>query len=456
MADRFHSISPIDYRYWDEEIARYLSEGAFIQYKLQVEFALIQTLAQLELCPPGVEKEVAQAITEITPDEVFEEEGKVKHDIRALVNCIRKRVSDKAKPFVHMTATSCDISDTANAARFREATMHVLVPRLLELQKVLIAIALREADSVQIGRTHGQHAVPITFGFAIGEYVARLGESIKKLQELADHLPGKFAGAVGAYNASSLLIDDPEEFEKEVLFRLKLRPASHSTQIVVPEPMMRLLSEVGIVGGVMANLSRDMRHLQRTEISEVEEEFSEEQVGSSTMPHKRNPIAFENIESLWKVLVGRLSTVYFDQVSEHQRDLTGSASQRTYGEIIGYASYMTKRLKETMEKLCINHENLKRNLELSKGAVLAEPLYILLAHFGYPDAHEKVRQLALKAKQEDKPLSEVVKQDEEIRPYLGKMTSEQRNIISHPAAYTGLAAQKARKVAEYWKNALGL
>lgn len=456
IRNQFDSLSPIDYRYWDEEIAEYLSERAFIRYKLQVELALVRVLSRRGFCGAEVAAEVERAVAAITAEEVYEEEKRVKHDIRALVNCIRSRVSEQAKPFVHMAATSFDISDTANAARFKDAMEKAILPRLLDFEKVLIEVTLREAETLQIGRTHGQHAVPITFGFTVAEYVSRMGECIVRLRDLGANLPGKFSGAVGAYNASSLFLEDPEEFEKEVLAELGLEPAPHSTQIVAPEPLARLLSELVLAAGVMANLARDMRHLQRTEIAEVGEEFENEQVGSSTMPQKRNPVSFENIESLWKILLGRLPTVYFDQVSEHQRDLTNSASGRTYGEIAAYVSFMAQRLAGSMKKLRIDRPNLKRNLEMQKGLILAEPLYIILAKLGHPDAHEKVRRLTLQAEQEQRSFSETIEKDAELAPYLEKMTPGQRKILADPASYKGIASQKAADVAAEWAKKLAL
>ena len=454
--DRFDNISPLDYRYGDEEVARHLSENAFTGYKLQVELALVAILFRRGICIEEVGKEVAAACLQVTTAEVYEEEKKIGHDIRALVNCLRAKVSEKAKPYIHMTATSYDIIDTANAARYKAVIEKVLIPSLVKLAGVLIEMTLREAETVQIGRTHGQHAVPITFGFALAGYVSRLGGCIEALKMLIPRLPGKFSGAVGAYNASSLFFDDPEGFEAEVLNKLGLAPAEHSTQIVPPEALTRLFCEVTIASGILANLARDMRHLQRTEIGEVGEKFGERQVGSSTMPQKRNPINFENAESFWKIVMPRILTVFMDQISEHQRDLTNSASARTYGEIIAYVVSIAKRLTHTMGKLTVDRANLKRNLELQKGLVVAEPLYIILAAQGHPDAHEKVRTLTLQAQCEQRPLEEVVVEDAEMQPYLGKMTPHQRQILSDPSLYTGIAAKKAKVVAEKWKQKLEL
>lgn len=454
IRDQFDSLSPVDYRYWDEEVAEYLSENGFTKYKLLVELALVRVLHRRGICSEIVVKEVETACNQVTTAEVYEEEDRIRHDIRALVNRIRVKVSDSAKPYVHMTATSYDIIDSANAARYKKVAEKVLIPRLSKLESALIAITLREAETVQVGRTHGQHAVPITFGFALAEYISRLGGCIVSLRELANKLSGKFSGAVGAYNASSLFFNDPEQFEAEVLAELGLTPAEHSTQIVPPETLTRFFCEVTIVAGVLANLADDMRNLQRTEIGEVGEEFEAGQVGSSTMPQKQNPINFENAKSCWKIVAPRIITVFMDQISEHQRDLTNSASARTYGEIIAYVVSTAKRLTRTMYKLSVNHTNLERNLAMQKGLVVAEPLYIILAALGHPDAHEKVRMLTLRAQHEARSLEEVAASDAEMQEYLDKITPYQRQILSNPSLYTGIADKKAKSVAGRWKQKL--
>lgn len=456
MRDVFDSLSPIDYRYWDAEVAKYLSENGFTRYKLRVERALATVLERRGVCSEDTLREIVAACGEVVTEEVYDEEGRIGHDIRALVNRIQTRLSDRAKPFVHLSATSFDIIESANAARYKHVVEIVVIPALIELEKVLITLADNEAETPQAGRTHGQHAVPTSFGFAIAEYVSRIGGSIEELKLRADKLPGKFSGAVGAYNASSLFFDDPEVFEAEVLAEMGLIPAEYSTQIVPPEAMTRLLCEVTITAGILANLADDMRHLQRTEIAEVGEPVEEDQVGSSTMPQKMNPINFENAKSLWKVVMPRIITVFLDQISEHQRDLTNSASARTYGEVVAYVFSMAKRLTRVMNKLTVNHENLQRNLNMTKGGTAAEPLQLILSALGHSHAHEKVRILARQARRESRPLEEVVMGDAELADYLEKMTPRQRSVISNPSLYIGIAPKKARAVAERWKQKLGL
>lgn len=456
LRDIYDSLSPSDYRYWDEGVARYLSENGFTRYKLKVELALVKALHGRGLCSAQVVLEIEAACAQVTTDEVYIEEEKTHHNIRALVNCIRRRVSDEAKRFVHFPTTSYDTIDTANALRYRDVVLFVLIPRLKRLEKVLTDIVLRDAKKVQVGRTHGQHAVPITFGFAIAEYVSRLGGSIVALGMLAKELHGKSSGAVGAYNASSLFFEDPEVFEQEVLTLLGLTPGEYSTQIVSPEPLIRLLCEMTITAGILANLADDMRHLQRTEISEVGEEFEEGQDGSSTMPHKQNPVNFENTKGCWKIVTPRIVTAFMDQISEHQRDLTNSASARTYPETFNYVASMAKRLIHTMTKLSVNDVSLQRNLSMQRGLIAAEPLYTLLSMLGHPDGHGKSKALTLQARREDRSFGEVVFEDPELQEYFARMTPAQRDILKDPSSYTGIAAAKASAIALRWKEELGL
>ena len=456
----FDAISPLDYRYYgrNDEIFRklqpYLSENAMIRYMAKVEAALTNTLAKKGVCSKKIAEEVEKACKKVTAEEVYLEEDKLKHNVRALANCIRSKVSNEAKPFVHFTATSHDIIATADAFRYKEFTNNVLIPKLAEFEKTLIDLALREKNTMQIGRTHGQHAVPITFGFAIAQYVSRLGSSIIKIKKSANNLRGKIAGAVGSYNASSLFFKNPEEFEEEVLQELSLKPSPISTQIPEAEFMVDYVNAIIESFGILANLSDDMRHLQRSEIAEVGEEFAAKQVGSSTMPQKRNPINFENVKSLWKEFMPRIITLYSDQISEHQRDLTNSASSRFIPEILAALYISIIRLNKTMKSLNVDKENLKKNFDMNKGLIVAEPLYILLAAYNHPDAHEIVRQLTLKAQAEKKPLQEIIKKEISLKPYLRKFNKEQLKIINNPKNYTGIASRKTKSVCGYWKKEL--
>ncbi|MBN2457831.1 adenylosuccinate lyase [Candidatus Woesearchaeota archaeon] len=457
MDSRFDNISPIDYRYSpDGPEKELLSEKARIVYQLKVEAALAAGLARYNICPPQAAEEIIKACRKISPDEVYKEEEKTKHDIRALANCIRRNVSDKAKPFVHFTATSEDIKLTSESLRYKDITQQFIIPQLKELEKSLIEKALLYKGTVQTGRTHGQHGVPITFGFALSEYVSRLGARIEKIAGSASELRGQMSGAVGAYNASSLFIKDTEKFESELVESLGLKRSQHSTQIIEPEYLTDFMHSIISCFGVIANLADDIRHLQRTEIAEVAERFEAGQVGSSTMPHKRNPWHFENIKSLYKEIMPRMITIYLDQTSEHQRDLTNSASARWIPEILSVFMFAVKRMTKHLTNLMVVDKNMLRNLELSKEMVVAEPLYILLAYHGHPDAHEYVRKMTLKSQKTGRNLRELAMDDKDIKRYLERFSGAQMDVIRHPERYTGRSENKCMQTCRYWKKRLEL
>jgi adenylosuccinate lyase len=451
---RFDAISPMDSRYYSESVRPYLSASAAVRYQARVEAALATAMADVGICDRAIATAIAGAAERVTAEAVAAEETKTRHDVRALVNVIRASVPDDAKRFVHLGATSYDIVDTANALRYRECVQRAVVPALGSVVARCIAIAEAEADTPQIGRTHGRHAEPVTFGFAMASYVSRLGDRVEALRAVAERLPGKLSGAVGAYNALGLLTADPRALEERFLSSLGLAPRSTSTQIVEPEGWSDLAHACLTALGVMANLADDMRHLQRTEIGEVAEAFAAEQVGSSTMPHKRNPVSFENVKSLWKAMAPRIVTTYMDEISEHQRDLTNSASQRFLGEILAATTYAAQRMASSLEGIRVDRDRLKANLALTRGAIVAEPLYVLLAKYGHPDAHEAVRRLTLEAERTGRSVMEVATVDVDMRAYLSKLSADERKILERPEEYRGLAADVARATATTWRARL--
>ncbi|HET8671568.1 MAG TPA: lyase family protein [Candidatus Saccharimonadales bacterium] len=451
----YGNIDPLDGRYFDVETARYLSEQARVTFQAYVEAALAHTLAQYGICSHKDAEAIEASARKVKTAAVYEEEKSTKHDVKALVNCIKQGTPAYARPYVHFGATSYDIVATASALQMRAAMQEVVIPRLKRLLQTLVAITESYATTVQIGRTHGQHAVPITFGFAVSEYVNRLGESTVVLELLLEQLRGKFSGAVGAYNALSMFVDDPLAFEQDVLARVGLEPAPFSTQIVPPEPTVRLLDELTVTAGIMANLAHDMRHLQRSEIAEVRERFEKGQTGSSTMAHKRNPWNFENIVSIAKQVTAQSVNAHLNLSSEHQRDLTDSASGRFYPIVLACVASMADRLNTVMSKLEIDPDAMERNLRLSGGVIAAEPLYLLLTKYGHPSAHEASKELAHRALEAGTPLHQAIVEDPVLAGYWDRFAEEEQVLLKEPEArYTGIAAAKAKALARHWKRVL--
>lgn len=455
----FKNISPLDHRYSIPEesfndLSYYLSEEAVIRTQSEVELALVKVLHKWGLCNAQVLEEIEKACKEVTSAEVYHEEMQTRHNIRALVNCIRNKVSPEARPYVHFSATSVDIMDTSAAIRYRDAAENLVIPALKKFVEILIDIAYQERHTVQIGRTHGQHAVPVTFGFTLSLFISRLGQQLKKIKAATTELRGKMAGAVGAYNASFLFIDDPIKFEEEVLRELDLRPAPIATQIVQPEYVTDFVHTLITTFGVLANFADDMRHLQRTEIDEVGEYFAPNQVGSSTMPHKRNPINYENVKSMYKEFMPRMMTVYLDQISEHQRDLTNSASSRFVVEIIAGLVLATRRLTKVTSKMWVNREQMKANFNQTRESFIAEPLYILLAGYGHPDAHEAVRLKTLEAQETGQTVYQLILEDSALKEYWDQFREEQKQLIKNPELYLGKASEKVEEIILQWKAEL--
>jgi adenylosuccinate lyase len=454
-------VSPMDFRYYasDREVFQrlhgFLSEAANIRYAAEVEAAAVRVMAKHGLTSPKVAEEVTRAARGITAEEVYEEEARSRHQIRALVNCMRRRVSPEACPYIHLFATSADILDTANALRLQDVTFHVLLPDAWALESKLIQLARQTSEVVQIGRTHGKHAEPITFGYALALYVSRLGQRIEVLDRAARNLRGMYSGAVGAFNALSLAVpDDPQGFERDVLGELGLQPSDTgvSTQVVEPEYVTDFAYAVVSAFGVLANLADDIRHLHRTEIAEVQERYARDDIGSSTMPHKVNPKNFEHVKSLWKAFAPRMLTVQMDQISEHQRDLTNSASGRFITELVAAFDYALVRMTRALGSIHVDREQMRRNLEMSEDKIVAEPLYILLALQGHANAYDTVRRLMAKSEETKQPLRALIEEDDELTEYLARLDESQKAILSDPKQYVGDAVGRTLMTCEEWER----
>jgi adenylosuccinate lyase len=457
--EAYEFACPIDSRYYGddkaffERLKPFVSEQSSVEYMARVELALVETLAEYKICPASVPGEVAVAIKDIAAAEVYEEEDRVGHNIRALVNCIKKRVSEEAGTWIHLFATSADVVDTSNALRLKELTARVLVPDLIALFRVVARLARDHAGTPQIGRTHGMFAEPVTFGYAMALYVERLGGRIVALRDAGAELRGMFSGAVGAHNGLALIVDDPAGFERALLGRLGLEPSptSVSSQIAQPEPVTDLAYCAVSCFSIMANIADDVRGLHRSEIAELREGYTKDQIGSSTMPHKVNPKTFENVKSMWKEFMPRMVTVFMDQISEHQRDLTNSASSRFVFELLTAFAYSIKRLTSALEGLEVDAGRMRANLELSKAETVAEPLYIVLACHGFPNAYEYSRSLVKKFRTEGTPVLKQLQGDPSAKAYLEKLTPAQRKVLDDPASYLGDAPERAVAACDHWE-----
>jgi adenylosuccinate lyase len=464
LRDNFDYLSPLDTRYYGQDAHVYdalhpfLSEVATIRYQIKVEQAIIASLEQSGVAPLGISKRLARAVSNVTPAAVYEEEHKTHHNIRALVNSLGTHLEERDKAYIHLFATSADVQDTARSVALRDFTREALLPELCQLILLLVGVARDRAAVPQIGRTHGRYAEPVTVGYWLANFIARLTQRAEKIALTAKDLRGMYSGAVGAHSALAIRWPkDPAEVEIDVLARLGLEPGegSVSTQVIQPEYLTDYAHALVSMFGVLANIADDCRHLMRSEIGEVEEDLNIEvearkyQIGSSTMPHKINPKNFENVKSLWKAFVPRMMTVYFDQISEHQRDLTNSASTRFLNELAAGAYYAVRRLKDAIEKTKISEDAVTRNLARSRAQLIeAEPLYIAFALTGHSGGYYLARSLVLKARETGSDLLSLVEADPEAKALWERVPEDTREVIRDPTKYIGDSVIRTKLVCD--------
>lgn len=455
-------------RYQPKSLVDYFGYDNLYKHVGRVEYAalknIVRVLVGLKLADKGILKMMDQKVFEsLTTSEVDEQERKVtKHDIRAFVQLLKPRLKAEIAPYLHILLTSYDVIDTAAALRYKEAYEMVTRPAVEKLLMELCAMIRRNSGVVQIGRTHGQHAVPITVGFWLATITNRIMQNLISLDFSSRRLVGKISGPVGAYNAYEALglgkKISPQVFETMVLSELGLIPAPVSTQIVPPEPLADYLFAAVKLSASLAQFANDCRHLMRSEISEIREEYAKGQVGSSTMAHKRNPIVFENIVGAWLKNRAEYFKVMETLVSEHQRDLTGSSLMRDFPTIVVNLQTQLDNLmrrndegKTFLSRIQIDKEALDRNFQQSAGVIMAEPIYIALQLFGYEgDAHKLVNEVLLpKAKEGEMDLYELLMtiDDPSLKTVLSRMPKEVLEALCHPEKYTGKAEEAALRVA---------
>ncbi|MFA4640311.1 adenylosuccinate lyase [Pyrococcus kukulkanii] len=440
------AVHPIDYRYGSEEMRKIWDEENKLQKLLDVEAALARAHAKVGNIP----EESARVISErantkwVKLERVKEIEAEIHHDIMAMVKALSEVCGEHGK-YVHLGATSNDIIDTANALLIKES-LEIVEKDLKELRSILKDLALKHIDTVCIGRTHGQHAVPTTYGMKFALWLDEIQRHIERLHQLKERvLVGKMRGAVGT---AASFGEKAFEIERLVMEDLGLKPARITNQIVQRDVYAELMFFLALVASTLDKMGLEIRNLQRTEILEVSEPFGTKQVGSSTMPHKRNPIRTEKICGLARVLYSNVIPALLDNPLWHERDLTNSSVERVIlPESFVLLDEMLKVMKKVLRGLEFFPENIKKNLYLTKNLIMAEPLMLKLAErgMGRQEAHELVRQLAMKAFRENRDLLEVVRESEEAMRYL---TQEDLESLK-PENYIGKAREIVMNVVRY-------
>ena len=425
------SISPFEERYATEMNNVFEEENKYRKW-MDVEIALAKVHAKMGRIPKDAPSKMIEGSKNVKVARVLEIEAEIHHDLMALVKAMSEQCGD-AGAYVHLGSTSYDIEDTATALIFLDA-IKTLDTSLKSLSDVLKKLALEHKKTVCIGRTHGQHAVPTTFGMKFAIYYQELKRNRERLAEAKERIAvGKMSGATGTmatFGTKGI------EVQKMVMDELKLKPAKVSNQVIQRDRHAEVMCILAITAAGLEKIAKEIRNLQRNEILEVSESFAKKQVGSSTMPHKRNPHKAERICSIARVVRANVLTAIENIPLEHERDLTNSASERAiFGESFIAVDYMAHQMIKILESLEFFPENIEKNLNLTHGLIMAERLMIALTEkgiMGRQEAHEKVRELAQKAFREKKELKELAKK-EKLLP------DSELETIFDPHTYIGMA-----------------
>ncbi len=442
-------VHPIDYRYGTSEMKRIWSEESKIKRMIWVEIALLRALARKGYLDEEKVKKAQEQALKVTPERVKEIEREIRHDVMALVKAISEVVDDEVARWVHFGATSNDITDTAVATQLRDS-LKILELKLKRLIELFVRKALEYRDVVCLGRTHGQPALPTTYGFRFAVWASELARHYIRLQQMKDRLlVGQMSGAVGTQAGFGR---DGIEIEEEVMKLLGLKPAIISTQIIPRDIYCEYVEFLANLATTLEKIATNFRILQRGEVGELMEEFGKKQVGSSTMPHKRNPIDCENICGIARVVRGFVEPQHQSSILWEERDLTNSSAERIIlVEVTVLTDHILTKMIGVVERLKLDFERVRENLERLKGLNLSEAVMIVLTKKGLSrqEAHEIVRNASMRAYENDTSLLEELLKDEVVRSYLRE--EELRELLK-PENYLGTAKDRIDMVVEWIRN----
>jgi len=397
-------------RYTRPEMARIWSDENRFRTWLAVEVAATETLAAAGIVP----KEAAKAIharADFSVERIFQIEAEVKHDVIAFTTAVAEIVGPHARWF-HYGLTSNDVVDTAQAMLIQQASV-LIASDLDRLAEVLKRRAFEFKDTPMIGRTHGIHAEPITFGFKIANWYSETQRNIARFSAAAEDLRvGKFSGAVGTFAHLT------PELEEKMCARLGLKAAAISSQVIQRDRHAHYLATLATIASTLDKIATEIRHLQRTEVREAEEYFSEKQKGSSAMPHKRNPVTSEQISGLARVVRANAQAGFENVVLWHERDISHSSAERIIiPDSTTLADYLLNKTANLIESMFVYPERMLANLESTRGLVFSGQLLLDLVESGVSreDAYRLVQSHAMRAWREGLDFHDLVVNDPTIR-----------------------------------------
>ncbi len=427
-------ICPLDFRYGRDITKSIFTEEERYRKMAKVEEALAYAYYKIKKIKREDYENIKNACEKIKIQRIKEFEKETKHDLMAMVKSITEH-SGKSGRYVHLGATSNDIVDTAVALQLKDF-YEIAENDLKELKNVLKDMALKYRDAIMLGRTHGQHAIPITFGLKMAVYLAEINRQHERLKESKKRvLVGKMMGAVGTgagFSGKAL------EIEKYVMEYLGLGIEEGPTQIIGRDRYIEFISILSNIATTLEKIATEIRNLQRPEINEVSEYFDiEKQVGSSTMAHKMNPITSENICSLSRIIRSFIIPTFENNILWHERDLTNSAGERfTIPHVSVLVDDILTKMIWVLKTLKVNTDIMEKNLEKVKYFIMDENIILKLVEkgMGRQDAHEIVRKYSIEAQTNNKDFKEIFLKDKNIKKIMNKDELEE---TVNPRNYLG-------------------
>jgi adenylosuccinate lyase len=444
-------ILPIDTgRYGTPEMRRIFEEENRVQKLLDVEAALAWAHSEAGDIPWKDAEKIGEmaSLKYVKLSRVKEIEREIKHDVASLVRAFAE-VCGSSGGYVHLGATSYDIVDTANALQLKDA-LNLIEKRVEEFEEILMEKAAKYRNTLMVGRTHGQHALPITLGFKFAVWMREVSRHIERLRQCKERvLVGKMSGAVGTQAG---LGEHAMKIQELVMQKLGIKAADISSQIVQRDRHAELACVLALIASSLENFATEVRELQRPEIGELFEYFEvEAQVGSSTMPQKRNPELCERVCGLARIVRSLVIPALEDVTTWHERDLSQSSTERfLLPETCILTDYLLFLMINIVRTLLVDEGRMLQNIDLSQGRFMSEAVMIALTKKGMnrQAAHELLRKLAIKSEFENRPFGQALLENKAIAK---KLVKKEVDAALNPRSYLGTAVKQVELMVEKTK-----